>query len=375
MDEVWLLEIISNMILETILFLNGIIDEMNSDDSLYSRIAAEAWDFGVGLTPILPIRVKEHVTIYAKLEGFNRFKSIKDRAAFFMIGMALKKGVLDKSKTLIEASSGNTGIAIASIATAMGYRAEIYVPEASSAETRNVLKATGAEIIEVSDENSKKGKINIDRAVSLVHEKLENEPEKYVNLDQYSNVSNTNAHVYTTGPEIISALSQIDASPENFVAGVGTGGTITGIATFMKKAGQNCTIYGAEPDQNHHIQGLKNLTASKVPQILSLKMDIIDRWVPIDDKMAYEGTRRITQNGYFAGISSGANFMAALKIASKMDRGNVVTVFPDSAEKYRSVLIERKIFTENEYDRFSDTLFGVPEGAVTLSKKSLLSGA
>lgn len=347
---------------------------MDSTQQLYYETAREAWDFGVGLTPVLPIKVKDRVTVFAKLEGFNRFKSIKDRAAFFMINTALKRGIFDQSKILIEASSGNTGIAIASIATALGYRAEIYVPDASSVETRSVLKATGADVIEVYDENSSDGKINIDKAVGLVHRKLEDQPELYVNLDQYSNEGNTFAHVYTTGPEIVSALARVETVPENFVAGIGTGGTVTGMATFMRKNVQNCIIHGAEPDRNHHIQGLKNLTVSKVPQILASRMDLIDKWVTVDDLMAYEGVKRILDYGYFAGISSGANFMAALKIASTLDHGNIVTMFPDSAEKYRSVLTARKVFSENDYDRLADSMFGIPENAILLNKDQIING-
>lgn len=347
---------------------------MDSGFDTYRDTATEAWSFGVGLTPILPIKVNDSVTIYAKLEGFNRFKSIKDRAAFFMINTALKNGVLDKSKTLIEASSGNTGIAIASIATALGFKAEIYVPGASSIETRETLKKTGAEITEVEDEYSRSGRINIDSAVAIVHGKIAADPDKYVNLDQYRNVSNTYGHVYTTGPEIMSALGSLEVSPQNFVAGIGTGGTITGFGTFNRKYDLNCTVYGAEPVPGHHIQGLKNLTVSKTPEILEARMDLIDKWVSIDDEMAYEGVRRLTEYGYFAGISSGANYMAALKIASEIKHGNIVTIFPDSAEKYRSVLTSHEIFTENEFDRLAGDFLSVPENAIRISKDQMVNG-
>lgn len=348
---------------------------MYSDQQVFREIAREAWEFGVGLTPLLPIRVSDSMTVYAKLESFNRFKSVKDRAAFFMIGMARRAGILDKSKTLIEASSGNTGIAIASIATALGYDAEIYVPETSSEETRNVLKKTGAKIMEVSDENSRLGKINIDGALKLVHQRLLEEPEKYVNLDQYGNVANTLAHVYTTGPEIISALDKREAAPDVFVTGVGTGGTVTGMATFLKTLGGGCTVCGVEPEQNHHIQGLKNLSVSRIPEILSSRMDMIDRWMTVDDTTAYDGVRKITGYGYFAGISSGANFTGAMRIASEMKHGNIVTVFPDSAEKYRSVMISGGIFSEFEYDRLSDEFLSVPEDAILLSRERMLRDA
>ncbi len=348
---------------------------MNSDQNMLQHVAREAWEFGVGLTPLMPIKVKEGVTVYAKLESFNRFRSVKDRAAFFMIKSALKSGLLDKSKTLIEASSGNTGIAIASIATAMGYDAEIYVPEASSRETRDVLKATGARIIEVSDENSKKGKINIDGALKLVHAKMEEYPDKYVNLNQYANSANTNAHVYTTGPEFISALGTVDAYPDVFVTGVGTGGTVTGMATFLKQSGYRSKVFGAEPDPNHHIQGLKNLTVSTVPEILTERLDFIDSWTEVTDSMAHEGVRRLLEYGYFAGLSSGANFMAALKLSENMSHGSIITVFPDSAEKYRSVLVERNIFSESEYDRLWDSMPNLPEGSIVLSKNEMIRDA
>lgn len=348
---------------------------METGRGMLHDIAVEAWDFGVGLTPLLPIKVSEGVTIFAKLEAFNRFKSVKDRAAFFMIKTALKSGKLDRNKTLIEASSGNTGIAIASIATALDYGAEIYVPEASSEETRNILKSTGAKIVEVSDENSKMGKININAAVKMVQQKLRDEPDKYVNLNQYSNSSNTNAHVHTTGPEASWVLDSLSSEPNVFVTGVGTGGTVTGMATFLKNSRNDCTVYCAEPDPNHHIQGLKNLSVSEVPEILSSRMNLIDKWITIDDEMANEGVRRIIEHGYFAGLSSGANFMAALKIASEMKHGNILTVFPDSAEKYESVIVERGLFTRNEFDSLSDDLLSLPEKAISMKREKMASGA
>ena len=332
------------------------------DDSVYKKIREDAYAYGIGKTPLYHYKGSDF-SVYAKLEYRNKFHSIKDRAAFFMIGSALRSGTLDKSKIIIEASSGNTGIAIASIARDLGYRAKIYVPNASSVETKSVLRNTGQEVVEVFDEASKRSSINIDSAVALLKEDVAKNPGKYVNFDQYSNDTNTNAHFYTTGPEAVQAV------PEGFthvVVSIGTGGTLTGLAKYFKKHSPGTKIIGVMPQPYHHIQGLKNLKVSRPPEILTKHMDLIDEWRDIDDITAEKQFKEMIPLGLFVGLSSAANFYSAMKLGKENPGSRVLTVFPDSAEKYRANFISRGLVTAEEYARYSPLLEADPKECITL---------
>lgn len=342
-------------------------------DQLLNKIADEAWKFGIGLTPLLPMKQENNVTIYAKLEGFNRFRSVKDRAAFFMLKCAMQEGRLSRTKTVIEASSGNTGLAVASISIKLGFSCEIYVSEATSEGTKEWIKGTGAKLTEISDDLSRKGIINIDSAIRAVNDRISDNPEKFVNLNQYSNPMNSMSHVYTTGPEIISALSTVERKPDVFVTAIGTGGTITGVSQYLTNRQYETIKIAAEPVKGHHIQGLKNLKVSRMPDILREGMHYIDGWVSVNDGMAERGVKEILKYGYFAGLSSGANYMAAKKIAANLSNCSIVTVFPDSAEKYRDSMISRGMFTENQYDRNCDDFLSLPEGSITLEQKEVIA--
>lgn len=341
-------------------------------EQLLNRIAEEAWKFGIGLTPLLPMKQENNVTIYAKLEGFNKFKSVKDRAGFFMLKGAFQSGILDKTKTVIEASSGNTGLAVASISSMLGLPCEIYVSEATSEETKEWIRKAGAKLVEVSDDLSRKGIINIDSAVRKLNERISDDPERYVNLNQYSNSMNTLSHVYTTAPEIVSALMPENKRPDIFVASIGTGGTITGMSQYFRNRADKTITIAAEPVKGHHIQGLKNLKVSKIPDILRERMHFIDGWISVNDGMAEKGVREILKYGYFAGLSSGANYMAARKLAMNLKNCSIVTVFPDSAEKYRNSMVSRGMFSENQFDRNCEDYLAIPEGAITLSQEEII---
>ncbi|EQD35550.1 cysteine synthase, O-acetylserine (thiol) lyase B, partial [mine drainage metagenome] len=225
-----------------------------------------------------------------------------------------------------------------SIARDLGYRAKIYVPNASSEATKSVLRATGQDVVEVFDEASKKSSINIDSAVALLKEEMSRNPGKYVNFDQYSNDSNTNAHFYTTGPEAVQAV------PEGFthvVVSIGTGGTLTGLAKYFKKYSPDTKVIGVMPQPYHKIQGLKNLKVSKTPEILNKNMRLIDEWRSVEDPAAETQLREMVNLGLFAGLSSAANFHSALKVGEENPESRILTVFPDSAEKYRETYISR----------------------------------
>ncbi|MCL4314217.1 MAG: cysteine synthase family protein [Candidatus Thermoplasmatota archaeon] len=306
---------------------------MDSYDREFQSIAHLAKEMGIGGTPLIEVYNSGVTRILAKLEYHNRFGSVKDRPAFFMINSMIMRGVLKRDMEIIEASSGNTGIAIAYISRLLGYRATILVPASSSIETRRLLKDSAQTVIEVEDENSRAGRINIDGALKALSETMKEHPGRYVNLDQYSNPANFLSHYYTTGPEIIAAAGGIDC----FVAGIGTGGTISGIGRYLKDLDWRIRVIAAEPTSDHHIQGLKNLSVSSTPGILKMNMGIIDEWIHVNDKMAQDGVRELIRKGFEVGLSSGANYMAAKMIAEREKFKTIVTVFPDGSGKYMSL--------------------------------------
>ncbi len=327
----------------------------------FLEIRDKAYSFGIGRTPMYHYSL-DGSEIYCKLEYRNRYKSIKDRAGFFMIQKGIQEGTLSKDITIIEASSGNTGIAIASIAKDLGYRARIYVPAASSEATKRVLMETGQDIVIVNDEASKRGAINIDYAVSLLKEEMALHPGKYVNFDQYSNEANTLGHYYTTGPE---STDQVNAGFTHVVVCIGTGGTVTGLAKYFKEFSPDTKIIAVMPQPYHKIQGLKNLTVSKKPDLLDRNWSTIDEWMDITDDEAISELKKITKLNLFPGLSSAANFQAAKQIASANPGSRILTVFPDSAEKYRETFVQRGIFTEAEYDRFFPFISKDPDGTIS----------
>ena len=330
------------------------------DNKLYGEILEEAYATGIGRTPVLPVSYPKG-EIFAKMEWFNRFRSVKDRAAFFMLKSAEKTGVLTKDKTIIEASSGNTGIAIANIARLLGYHAELYVPASSSPETIARLKETGNAIIEVEDENSRRGKINIDASIRRLKERISEDPARFVNFDQYSNRANTLGHFYSTGPEITSVLDKIT----HVVVGIGTGGTITGLAKYFKTFYPRVKIVAVEPSADHHIQGLKNLSVSAVPDLIRENRSLIDSWITVDDSDAREGVKELMElKSVIVGFSSGANFMACRKLMAEEPGSRILTIFPDSAEKYRSVYTSTGVIREDVFDTLSANINTVPDDTI-----------
>ncbi|MCL5800435.1 MAG: cysteine synthase family protein [Candidatus Thermoplasmatota archaeon] len=308
-------------------------------ESDYAEIARRAHSAGIGNTPLREVYSRGDVRIIAKFEGFNRFGSVKDRPAFFMLSAAEIEGRLARGREVIEASSGNTGIALAYISKVMGYRATIFVPASSSEETREKLIGSGQEIVEVEDENSRQGRINIDASLRRLKEAMQADPDRYVNLDQYSNPSNFKSHFYTTGPEVAGKGEEI----EYLVSGIGTGGTVTGLGMFLKHANARTRVIAVEPDPDHHIQGLKNLKVSSVPRILEDNMNIIDDWARVGDSAAFQGVMELKGMGFNVGLSSGANYMASVSLAGKIKAGTILTVFPDGAERYQSIYRQKGI--------------------------------
>lgn len=283
----------------------------------------------IGNTPMVKInKINDNpaVNIYAKLEGFNPGGSIKDRIALKMIEQAEAEDKLTRDKIIIEATSGNTGIALAMIGAIKGYQAEIVMSEAVSLERRKMIAAFGAKV------TLTPGDKGTDGAILKCKELTERFPDKYFRPDQFSNEYNQIAHYETTAQEI---WKQTNGEIDYFVSSIGTSGTLMGVASFLKKYKPDVKIVSAEPVKGHYIQGLKNMEEAIVPAIYDKSK--LDEIIMIDTEEAYETARRIVrEEGIFVGMSSGAAMLAALQVARKIKTGNIVTIFPDRGEKYLS---------------------------------------
>lgn len=290
----------------------------------------------IGNTPLVElinIKRKPGVRILCKLEGCNPGGSVKDRPALYMIQKAEERGELTKDKIILEPTSGNTGIAIAMIGAAKGYRVELCMPECVSMERRLILEGLGSHVFLTP------ARENIDGAIKMAHKLLEEEPDKYYMPNQYENPDNILAHFETTGPEII---RQTNGDIDYFVAGMGTTGTLMGTGKYLKSVKPDVKIVGVEPVMGHTIQGLKNMTESMVPKIFD--PSLLDERYLVNDGEAFEATRMLAQHeGIFVGTSSGAAVAIALKIAEKINKGTIVVILPDRGDRYLSTMQFRSI--------------------------------
>ncbi len=280
----------------------------------------------IGNTPMVEIRKMNpnpSVRILAKLEAANPGGSVKDRAAKYMIESAERKGELFRGKKILEATSGNTGIALAMIAAEKGYKATLVMPESMSIERRRIMKAFGAEIILTHAGRGMDGAR--DKAGELAMD------DEYFLTDQFSNPSNALAHYETTGPEIWEQSGEVDV----FVAGMGTCGTIMGAGRFLREKNPSIRVVGVEPHRDTPIQGLKNMEINRVPEILDPSGTDGRVLVRMEDAVR---TSRILagKEGIFAGMSSGAAVFAAIREAKKVKRGTIVAMLPDGGMKYLS---------------------------------------
>ena len=303
-----------------------------------SKIYKDATEL-IGNTPLVEfnhIEKKEalNAKILAKLEYFNPAGSVKDRIAKEMIEDAERKGTLKPGATIIEPTSGNTGIGLASIATAKGYKAIIVMPETMSVERRNIIKAYGAEIVLTEGAKGMKG------AIAKAEELSKKIPDSFV-AGQFVNPANPEAHRKTTGPEI---WNDTDGKVDIFVAGVGTGGTVTGVGEYLKQQNPDVKVVAVEPATSpvlskgtagaHKIQGIG---AGFVPDTLNTK--IYDEIITIDNDAAFEGGKEIASiEGILVGISSGAAFVAAKELAKRPENAGktIVVLLPDSGDRYYS---------------------------------------
>lgn len=283
----------------------------------------------IGNTPMVRINrlcTKPGVNIFAKLEGFNPTGSIKDRISLRMVESAEHVGLLRKGLTIIEPTSGNTGIGLAIAGIVKGYPVEIVMSSAVSVERRKILRSYGAKVILTPAEEGTDGAIR--RARQMVAEN----PDKYFMPDQFANAANYLTHYEKTAIEI---WQQTDGKIDYLVCAVGTSGTLMGVSRFLRAMKPDIKVVCAHPIKGHYIQGLKNMEEAIVPEIYN--PSLIDTQEMIESEEAIEMARQIiTKEGIFAGMSSGAAMIAALRTAEKIERGNIVVVFPDRAEKYLS---------------------------------------
>ena len=289
----------------------------------------------IGNTPLVKINglnPNKEVNIYAKIEGVNPSGSIKDRIALKIVEQAEAEGELTKRKTIIEATSGNTGIALAMIGVVKGYKVEIVMSKAVSVERQKMIRAFGAEII-LTDSN-----LGTDGAIIKAEELIKKYPDKYFRANQFSNQYNKIAHYESTGREI---WEQTNGKVDCFVAAVGTSGTLMGVAAYLKKRNPKVKIISAEPSKGHFIQGLKNMKEALVPALYDRNK--IDKIITVNTEESFDMSRRIArEEGIFVGMSSGAAMLASLKIAEEIKTGNIVTIFPDRGEKYLSTELFNK---------------------------------
>jgi cysteine synthase B len=283
----------------------------------------------IGRTPLVRLlrfeRETPGVELYAKAEWQNPGGSVKDRAAARMILEGEASGLLTPQKTILDATSGNTGIAYAMVGAARDYKVKLCVPENASPERKLILRALGAELVLTNPLESTDGAI---REARRLHA---SDPDRYFYPDQYNNEANWRAHYDTTAAEII---EQTSGRLTHFVAGLGTGGTFVGTGRRLRKFNPAIKLISFQPNSAFHgLEGLKHMDSAIVPGIYD--PTLADEDLRIDTERAYRMVRRLArEEGLLAGISSGAAVAAMLDVAQRLDRGIIVTVFPDGAEKY-----------------------------------------
>src|ERR687885_2816839 len=305
----------------------------------------------IGHTPLVELRSysTKNVRLYAKLEWHNPFGSVKDRAAYWMIKDAERKGILKKDKSIIiEPSSGNTGIALTGIAAALGYKVEIVIPEKVSKETKTILRQLGAILHETSDDLCPRVGAGTDQSIALAKAISKPRPDIYYMPNQYENDTNFFAHYDSTGPEI---WKQTNGSITHFLTGCGTGGTITGTATFLKEKNKDIKIIAIQAQKNHLLQGLRNFEESSMPDLFKRRENIVDEWMTATNYDSFDMVKKLAiREKLFVGPSSGSVMTSMLKTAEKLDNGVLVGIFADDGGKFKSLYTQQNVFTAEEYE-------------------------
>ena len=292
----------------------------------------------IGNTPLVElqnINPKKNVRIYAKLEGNNPTGSIKDRIALRMIEAAESDGEISSNRTILEPTSGNTGIALAMIGRLKGYPVSVVMPENVSVERTQLLEAYGAKVI-YSD-----GSLGTNGSIEVAKDLVDNNPNDYLMMYQYGNQANPDAHYYGTGNEIVETIPDLDM----LVAGLGTGGTLMGVARRIKEHKREVKVVAVAPEPDDFISGLRSLEAGFIPPILDL--DLLDSRMLVGSFDSFSTTKELlVKEGIFAGVSSGSVVFAAIKQAERMEEGNLVCILADGGWKYLSTALWTKDYEE-----------------------------
>ncbi|MCK4418978.1 cysteine synthase family protein [Candidatus Aerophobetes bacterium] len=290
----------------------------------------------IGNTPLIELsnlNKNSKIRILGKLEGYNPGGSVKDRPAYYMVKKAEESGQLTREKIIVEPTSGNMGIALAMIGAVKGYRVKLTMPDCVSTERQRILEAYNAEVVLTP------AKEGTDGAIRRAHQIINEAPDTHYMPNQFENENSVLAHYETTGPEI---FSQTKGEIDVFIAGMGTTGTLMGVARFLKEQKPEVKIVGVEPTKGHTIQGLKNMKESIVPEIYHPEK--LDEKITVEDEEAFEVTRLLaTKDGLFVGMSSGAAVLGALRIAKDMNSGTIVVILPDRGDRYLSTTLFRSI--------------------------------
>jgi cysteine synthase B len=315
----------------------------------------------VGNTPLIELSSfsTKNIKFYAKLEWYNPFGSVKDRAAYWMIKDAEKKDRLKKGKSvIIEPTSGNTGIALAGIATSLGYRVEIVIPEKVSEETKQILRNLGASIHETSDDLCPRVGAGTDQSIALAKAIAKPRPDVYYMPNQYENDANYMAHYESTGPEI---WAQTNGKVSHFFTGCGTGGTITGVATYLKERNKDVKIVAIQAQQNHLLQGLRNFEESAMPDLFKRRQEVVDYWITATNKDSFDMVRALAmRENLLVGPSSGSVMASMVEMANGIQDGIFVGLFADDGRKFKSLYIEQGIFTASEYENLLNNARNLP---------------
>ena len=286
----------------------------------------------IGNTPLIPLQrltgcLSSDVTLHVKLEGLNPGGSVKDRAALFIVRRAIEDGNLVPGRTLLDATSGNTGIAYAMLGAALGFSVQLLLPADASRERVQILRAYGAQLTFTDSAE------RTDGARRAARELADAQPERFFYADQYDNPANPLAHAVTTGPEI---WSQTEGRVTHFVAGIGTGGTVTGVGTYLKTRNSEVRVVGVQPDEPRHgIAGLKHLKTAQTP--VNYDPTLVDLIAEVSSAEARDMARRLARlEGLFVGVSAAAAVVAALRAGRTLKRGFLVVLLPDGGFKYTS---------------------------------------
>ncbi|WP_240606179.1 PLP-dependent cysteine synthase family protein [Euzebya rosea] len=302
----------------------------------------------VGRTPLvrLPNLSPDGYEIHLKLEGHNPTGSIKDRVAKYLIESAERQGLLHEGSRILEPTSGNTGIALAALCAPRGYKLTCVMPENTSEERRQILELFGVDIVLSPANEGSNGSVRVAREMAAA------DPDLYMPF-QYGNQANPQAHYETTGPEILADLPDITA----FVAGLGTGGTVTGVGTRLKAHDPDIKVYAAEPQYGDLVYGLRNLDEGYVPEVLD--QSVLDSRIKVDSLKALRATRALAaEEGIFAGVSTGASLAVAIRVCGRLPKGSkIVAISPDGGWKYLSTGAYAGGNVEDIAESIADTLW------------------